>query len=694
MLVALLLSSCQDMSMIRENLPKITYVEVSDITATSAYFEGYFTNLHVRNGEAVTYIMKLSDNADMEFCDEFDLVEEYYELHEEGYYYVSVSSLKPSTEYWYQFVITDGWAEVSSDVKSFRTLRENNDDGGNDDGGNDDGGSTDPDEYTLDEALTLSDGTYVELMGVVAAVTQRGFLLSDDDADMLYVYAGSGWTRSVDVGDEVVVDGTMATFHYNRELSMNDVVVYGSSSVPYTSAYTLTEDNLGGFAWSGHEPLKIRVTGELSYDGTYYNIQVGDSPVIVSLTYPVIDMDYYIGEYVTITGYYIWTSVSSSSETVVSVILTDIDVTDRPGPDPIDTSSASDLNADGETANCYVVSNFGTYKFDPVKGNSSESVGYVASVEVLWESFGTSVTPEVGDLIETVEYRNGHVYFRTTPSYHEGNAVIAAKNSSGTILWSWHIWLTDKPEEQVYYNNAGMMMDRNLGATSATPGNVGALGLLYQWGRKDPFLGSSSISESIEAVSTIDWPSSVSSTSDRGTIDYVIQNPTTYITRNDSNYDWYYTGNSSTDNTRWHSEKTIYDPCPAGWRVPDGGSSGVWSKAVGSSAYFDYSYSATNEGMNFSGKFGNASSIWYPVAGYRYSNGISLSSVGSSGVYWSVTPDGDDAYDMSLSGSRGVFLEISDHRAYGQSVRCYKIGSGKSDADSGTEDMGDSEYEW
>ena len=45
-------------------------------------------------------------------------------------------------------------------------------------------------------------------------------------------------------------------------------------------------------------------------------------------------------------------------------------------------------------------------------------------------------------------------------------------------------------------------MDRNLGATSAALGDVGALGLLYQWGRKDPFLGSLSITESEVAAST------------------------------------------------------------------------------------------------------------------------------------------------------------------------------------------------
>ena len=166
-----------------------------------------------------------------------------------------------------------------------------------------------------------------------------------------------------------------------------------------------------------------------------------------------------------------------------------------------------------------------------------------------------------------------------TVPFKEGNAVIAAKDADGNILWSWHIWLTDQPQAQVYNNDAGTMMDRNLGATSATPSDVGALGLLYQWGRKDPFLGSSSISSNTIAKSTITWPSAVSSDSSNGTIEYATAHPTTFITYNWSNYDWYYTGSSSTDDTRWttsSSDKSIYDPCPAGWRVPD---KGIWSKA-------------------------------------------------------------------------------------------------------------------
>ena len=342
----------------------------------------------------------------------------------------------------------------------------------------------------------------------------------------------------------------------------------------------------------------------------------------------------------------------------------------------LNVSSAMDLSS-STSANCYIVSNSGLYKFKTVKGNSTESVGSVASASILWETFGTSTTPECFDLIKAVDYENGYIAFQTAYAFKEGNAVIAAKDANGTILWSWHIWLTDQPLGQVYYNNAGTMMDRNLGATSATPGDVGAIGLLYQWGRKDPFLGSSSISSNTVAKSTIVWPSTVSSNSNTGTITYTTANPTTFITYNNSNYDWYYTGSSSTDNTRWttsESNKSIYDPCPAGWRVPDGGDNGVWSKALGSSDNFSgYAYDSTNKGMNFSSKLGSASIIWYPTSGCRdYRNG-SLYFVANSGVYWSSSYNSCDAYELTFDYMSRVFPSHYDRRSFGQHVRCLQV---------------------
>ena len=323
-----------------------------------------------------------------------------------------------------------------------------------------------------------------------------------------------------------------------------------------------------------------------------------------------------------------------------------------------------------KTANSYIVSAAGDYKFRAThKGNSTSStVGTINYAVVLWESFGTATDPAIGDLVKNVAYSDGYIRFTATAA--EGNAVIAAKDASDKILWSWHIWLTDKPAEHEYANDAGTMMDRNLGATSATPGDVGALGLLYQWGRKDPFLGSSAISGYNVAKSTITWPSPVPSDASNGTIEYAVSHPTAFITYNTYNNDWYYTGNNTTDNTRWtesENAKSVYDPCPAGWRVPDGGTDGIWGTAD-----FDIptTFDDTNKGKTFSN---NGIEIWYPAAGYLDYENV-LNSAGKSLYCWTATPWPDSASAINLYFKSGSQNLATNHgmRVIGCSVRCCK----------------------
>lgn len=321
-----------------------------------------------------------------------------------------------------------------------------------------------------------------------------------------------------------------------------------------------------------------------------------------------------------------------------------------------DTKSYEDLSAEG-TANCYLVSEAGDYRFKAVVGNSDATVGNVKTVEVLWESFGTNVMPNVGDLIASVSYKNGYVRFSTPESFNEGNAVIAAKNSKGTILWSWHIWCASEGwQEQEYYNNAGVMMDRNLGATSATPGSVGALGLLYQWGRKDPFLGSSSISLDKQAVSTGTW-----AIKSGGSLASAEANPMTFYT------------NRCIPNYSWGTKKTAYDPCPSGWRVPDGDGNGVWATALGSSEDLTVKYDSSKKGMNFSGVFSDAPEVWYPVSGSLFEHNGSLGNVGASGILWSSSPSSSNslyAYSLYLDYIGKVNPVNGANRAHGRSVRC------------------------
>lgn len=352
------------------------------------------------------------------------------------------------------------------------------------------------------------------------------------------------------------------------------------------------------------------------------------------------------------TGFVIALSCSKSKDTPLN-------------NDQIVTETAQQLDR-SETANCYIVSEPGTYSFRTVKGNSREQVGEVASVEVLWESFGYSLTPKKGDLIRAVIYESDRVFFKTSAPFTNGNAVIAAKDAGGTILWSWHIWMTDQPKSQSYPNDAGIMMDRNLGATSPNRGHVLSLGLLYQWGRKDPFLNSMHIDKVAMAQSTLIWPEAVTSDANTGTIDFSIKNPTTFIVRSDRS-DWLHTK----DHSRWQSKKTIYDPCPSGWRVPDGGENGFWVRAgiSGNSFVVDIPYDSENLGAPLS--IGNSEAAWYPYAGFYYDNFHSLLNVGRGGFYWSATGEGDGAYCLQMDLNSALPYAHSS-QAFGYSVRCMK----------------------
>ena len=264
---------------------------------------------------------------------------------------------------------------------------------------------------------------------------------------------------------------------------------------------------------------------------------------------------------------------------------------------PVVPSGYTNLSA-VTTANCYIISQSGSYCLLVAKGNQpSELLHLTNYASLLWESLGTSTIPSVGDLIKSVSYKDGYIAFQTADTFKEGNAVIAAKDADGTILWSWHIWLTEEPKAQVYYNNAGVFMDRDLGAKSSTPGDAGAFGLLYQWGRKDPFLSFASTTKVIHAKSTIEWPEAISSNSISEVKDWTIKHPTTFI-----QYD------KDVDTTLWTGAgamKSVYDPCPAGWRIPDGN---PWMQASGG----EISDSSRGDGWNLGGLLGTDVNIWYP----------------------------------------------------------------------------------
>ncbi len=259
---------------------------------------------------------------------------------------------------------------------------------------------------------------------------------------------------------------------------------------------------------------------------------------------------------------------------------------------PIDLSEFTDLS-ETAPANSYVVPAAGTYKFRAdVKGNGAASlagvnkdtdVSAIASADLVWASYGTSTAPAATEMIRKIGYQDGYVFFSTgLDGFREGNAVVAVKDANGTILWSWHLWFTDDDLEgsaQTYPGGA-VFMDRNLGALDAieSPANYG---LLYQWGRKDPFLASKR-TESGDYTSTGGpfWRPEVRGTThaleNKGenldALADVVGMPNTYLFQS-SGYGGKWASDIPASGGLWAENKTIFDPCPPGWKIP---SSGHW----------------------------------------------------------------------------------------------------------------------
>lgn len=458
-----------------------------------------------------------------------------------------------------------------------------------------------------------------------------------------------------------------------------------------------------------------------------------------------------------------------------------------------------DLSAAGtRTANCYVVKTTDAnkwYRFKAtVRGNGAQTAGDISYTGAVIPA-GDKISPVKAGLVwetrdnngtvHTLDYvgysRNGYIVFKLG-SAPEGNAVVAAKDGASKILWSWHIWATaafggDNIKEQTYetrprsgisgYENITKrtfkMMDRNLGAASAMPASkteaevIKTYGLIYQFGRKDPFPGAGVMTrtDDAELIPSYDadgvlvtrqlimannpkYLTNSQVVSGQGTdaaaiskqLTYVVENPLVYVMSNGADssapgggsrsFNWIWAAHKNTlpwkvSNKLWGSDilnesnsnffatksvtKTIYDPCPYGYHMPQ---QDVWTNFLTTAN--GYSTSTASEfnvvdddkvvssdaqgfmhstfpvfGRRFlttgnAAVSGESNVAFYPAAGGRF-NDKTLSYVGSAIICWSASPYNNTNIGGSLLYGNTTSVSLIQGgigRMVGLPVRCVR----------------------
>lgn len=386
------------------------------------------------------------------------------------------------------------------------------------------------------------------------------------------------------------------------------------------------------------------------------------------------------------------------------------------------------------TANCYVVPGAGSYEFDATTmgcGAATPPAAEYAGGSVYGQAPGidpATLRPVSArllwqtspDLIGGVTLGgDGRIGFSTADPFAEGNAVVAACDADGTILWSWHLWLTQAdlegalqryvPSSDCAAAGEAVMMDRNIGALAASyraEDNTPSCGMFYQWGRKDPFVPYRSQSARLpvyDAEGTVladaagtaaafdDAPGwhlvDGGKTGDEATVEYVVRYPMNFVCASDDGfYNWYrIPGGGRQRDDLWGctdyasasartGTKTIYDPCPPGYRVPH---RFVWSALAAtadaplSGWYTVQSSVSVYDGLVF---FAAGEEIYYPAAGaLLYSTGRSQF-MGSGWYVWSNSPYASDKPQAGafVKSSLANQLTGSAYRSLGAQVRCMK----------------------
>lgn len=304
------------------------------------------------------------------------------------------------------------------------------------------------------------------------------------------------------------------------------------------------------------------------------------------------------------------------------------------------------------------------------------------SARLVWESADDGIP----GLIRDVVLKHNYVRFRADNG-RKGNAVIAVYDDQDRLLWSWHIWVTDTPNDVTV--GGYTFLDRNLGATSTNEySNYRAsYGLYYQWGRKDPSMGPPS--DDYNITSMISWPYYDYSFDKYESAEVkFIPTPTLADARKYpqylllpsapvAGYDYNWMSDDYTilwgyDAATGKSHKSLYDPCPYGYKVP----ADELQKAITAAA--STRNRSFSHGVSYGGNADRTKNLYLPYAGFkgedRASNTVNLAwtDVGKAGDYQTAIVTENTANDEnshSYRHHRGRVL------VYNATSKEYKIGS-------------------
>ncbi len=254
-----------------------------------------------------------------------------------------------------------------------------------------------------------------------------------------------------------------------------------------------------------------------------------------------------------------------------------------------------------------------------------------------------------------------------------GNALVAICDAAGKVLWSYHIWVSESADVPYRNETAGefWMMDRNLGALSTKLKDQNSYGCFYQWGRKDPFPRPVPVARPSAADkyknADVELTPNTAVTEETGTIGFTLSHPDTRLLDAST---WHKAGmpdglwgNPEGNEKGGKGAKTIYDPCPEGYRVADPMCYSMeWKK--------DKAFCDANYGYDFITD-GGASKSTFATSGYLSAASNGMEYLEYRGAVWTNAPVGGKGLRLYFNNAS---VKNNDGMPFtnGLPVRCVK----------------------